>query len=459
MIRRPAVAHRSRLRSRGCRLMMLLAAALAILPSCQTTPTAGPGAPRTPAEATHRSQPPVPPPATAAIRAEPDVRVRVVTAAPAVTLAARSPLVIGPLTAGLAQPRPFDPPVTIARRDHRFVITDRHGQALGWGVPALRIESHSGDGQLISVDGTDYPGAIAIHPNAGSPALRLDAVNHVPIEQYLPGVIERELFPRWHPEAFVAQAIAARSYAIAQQSVNTDRHFDLESTTASQVYGGAASNPKAIDAVHRTRGQVLTYSGRVVPGFYSSCAGGVGQSAVAAFPDVRLDVNIAPLMGRNHGWGRSSNNFTWGPFTRDTADLSRRIAAWGRANRDAVASLATLTHVEVAQRSPTGRPASFRLRDSRGQTFILAAEHFRFACNHQPGGGDGLASLPATAQLKSSNVDVDVRGGSVVFSNGRGFGHGVGMCQWSAQEMAQAGNTGHAIVTFFYPGAAVERVY
>lgn len=439
-------AFRERYDASGGALTALVGACLLLLASCQAPgPVADASAPRR-----------VTPPPAAAIRTEPQLRIRIVADTPRVTLTARGPLTIGPTAAqhGAANPRPFTPPVTVSRRGGQFVLSDATGQTLAWGLAALEITPPAGS--AIGVNNTSYPGSIVLHPvrtPAGYVTDRIDVVNHVAIERYLPGVLEHELYPSWAPEAYVAQALAARSYAIAQQARFTNRHYDLESTVASQVYGGAAKNPKAIDAVNRTRGQVLVYGGRIVPAYFSSCAGGVGQDAAAAFSDA---VDMPPLRGRTHGWGSTSKNFRWGPITRDVNEVSQRIAAWGRANSHAVANLGTLVRVEVIQRSSTGRPAWFRLTDHRRRNYVIGAEHFRFACNYV---GGGLAKLADAQTLKSSNVDVAVRGSTVHFTNGRGFGHGVGLCQWSAQEMAAAGHSGYAIASFFYPGASIEKLY
>lgn len=425
-----------------------LAVAVALMASCQARPGAVAGRPEKPIE----------PPPVAEIRQEPSVRVRVVAGDARVTLTAAGPLAIGPVGVPAAQAKPFTPPVTVSRRNGMFVVADRSGQSLGWNLPSLQVQAASGNA-TVTVNNTAYPASLVVAPTKTATGVspdRVDVINYVPIEQYLPGVIEHELYPKWQPEAYAAQAIAARSYAIAQQAASADRGFDLESTTASQVYGGQAQSQKAIDAVQRTRGQVLTWDGRVVPAFFSSCSGGVGQDAAIAFPDQKLDVKIPPLQGRPHGWGRTSTSYRWGPITRDTADLSRRIAAWGRGKGMSVANLGTLTHVEVASRSQSGRPATFRLRDHRNQSFILAAEHFRFACNHS---GGGVSKVNDKQILKSSNVDVRVQGPSVIFTNGKGYGHGVGLDQWAAEEMAQAGHPATAIVSFFYPGATIERIY
>lgn len=413
---------------------------------------------QSPRPAGDRARQPVEPPTIASIQQEPPIRVRIVAGDPSVTLASTGPLTIGPIESqrAMAQSRSFASPVTISRQGGRFMIAGG-GTTIAWGLPVLAIRS--ADGSAIRVNDGTYPGSLRIWPvmlRSGQASNLFDVVNHVPMEQYLPGVLERELYPKWPAETFVAQAIAARTYAIAEKALSKGRHYDLASTTASQVYGGQGTNPSAIDAVRRTRGQVIAYQGRIVPAYFSSTSGGIGQDAVAAFPDSPWVVDIAPLRGRTHQWGTSSNHYHWGPLARRTSTLSRRIAAWGRAEKNPVAAIDTLARVQVTRRSSTGRPAVFRLTDRRNRSFDLPAEWFRFACNY---GGGGLGSLDLSQQLKSSNVDVTIQGDRVVFRNGRGFGHGVGMCQWSARDMAEAGWKGRSIVEFFYPGARVTRAY
>jgi len=93
------------------------------------------------------------------------------------------------------------------------------------------------------------------------------------------------LFSHWHPTMFLAQAIAARSYAMHKIQIGRRGDFDLEATTASQVYGGWTQNARALEAVDTTRGLVLTYGQEVLPAYYSSCCGGTSQDASLAFPD------------------------------------------------------------------------------------------------------------------------------------------------------------------------------
>lgn len=410
----------------------------------------------------HQPMSPVPPtaragqprvgPAAASIRDEPEVRVRIASSMTAVTL--ESPATMTVSAAGAdsqrAQPRRMDTPVTVSRVSDGFVVRDRSGQGTRWLVQQLRIDAAGSTS--IRFEGQAYPGAMVMTATGRE---RFDLVNHVPMETYLPGVLDRELYASWEPAAFAAQAIAARTYALWERSLQPDRHYDLESTTASQAYGGQVRNAKATEAVRRTRGQVLVYNGNIVPAFYSSSNGGVAQDGVIAFPDKAPD--IEPLRGGPRGqWDRPSPYYRWGPVQRDRRQLAQRLAAWGRAHSDAIQQLRDIRQITIRSRNHGGRPAVFTITDQHNRQYHLPAESFRHACNAD---APTLSAVSSQQQLRSSFVDVQVRGDVVVFTNGRGFGHGVGLSQWGAQGLAQNGYGPGAIVRYYYPGAQLEKLY
>ena len=390
-----------------------------------------------------------------AIQREPVVRVRVTEAVDRVRIDASDRVRIGPVLAGdsKSQQRSFATPVTIHRVSDTFVVESADQRPIRWALPALLIESQRSG--IVRVGGVSYPDQVVLHPVKGVGAIedRFDVINYVPIEKYLPGVLERELFPHWHPTTYEAQAIAARSYAIDRSARHRDRHFDLESTVASQVYGGVADNPTAVEAVRRTRGVVLIYKDHVLPAYYSSCSGGLGQDAWAAFPD---GPHIEPLRGRRQGpIGAASPNYNWGPIERDSDALAQRLARWGSANSHHVAGIRGVRGIQVSGRNSAGRPVGFRVIDATGQTFDLPAESFRFATNYDV---PGLAAVPPERQVKSSFLRAEVNANTVRFY-GQGWGHGVGMCQWGAQGMAIRGRSADQILAFYYPTTQLIKAY
>ena len=105
--------------------------------------------------------------------------------------------------------------------------------------------------------------------------LGLTVMNDIPLEKYLQGVVPSEMPSGWEHEAHKAQAIAARSYAIANMGKRAKYGYDLKDTPEDQAYGGAsAEKSNTNDAVKETEGIVLVCQGKIVPAYYSASAGG-----------------------------------------------------------------------------------------------------------------------------------------------------------------------------------------
>lgn len=439
--------------------LLLVTIWIGCAPSQGTRP-APTGAPTTDGQTnnTRITQPPRDPlaelPRISEISGEPTVRVRTHRGVRRVRIDGPLPLTVSPgfSQAARAKSHTLRGRTTITRQTDGALRLRVAGQnTLGWATRVLVIESKAG---RVVVDGVAYPGRVLLHTTRNSRA-KLDVVNHARLDDYLPGVLERELYPGWHAEAYRAQAVAARSYAIAQSKGARRRgwHYDLESTTASQVYGGSGTRAVALHAVQDTAGLVLAYRGRVVPGYYSSTVGPRGQDAAAAFPHGE---DIAPLRGISQAGGdTASPHYQWGPVRRPTAQLARRIAAWGRANQSPVAAMSGLRAIAVQERNAAGRPTRFLLTDARGKTFTLGPERFRFACNFD---APGLPRITGKARIKSADLAATVTATTTALQ-GHGFGHGVGMSQWGAQQLAKRGQRYPQILGRYYPGAKLQRVY
>lgn len=416
-------------------------------------------------------------PRLAEVTAEPELWVRIGVAVPGVNLSVSGPgasrglavRAVGEVGAdGRARGTTLLPAVGVEFRptaDRRGVSAWRRGQRLGvWyglGIEVRRVLANGGaagdPAGGVLVDGRAFPAKVRLYPltRGGRPAGRLDVVNVVGVERYLPGVLERELYGSWPRATYEAQAVAARSYALWERRQAGRRHYHLESTVASQAYVGKSTRAVAVEAVTATRGMVLAWDGRVLPAFYSSTSGGRGQDALAAFPERGLD--LPPLRGRDHGrWGQGSGRHRWAVIERDRGTLAARMAAWGRAARHPVGRLDGLRAIRVVGRNAVGRPTRFAVVGVNGQRYELAAERLRFAVNHPAAGLPGLAR---EVVLPSSDTEPRVVGGVVRFEAGRGFGHGVGLAQWGAKEMADAGNDFRSILVFYYPGARLIRAY
>ena len=158
------------------------------------------------------------------------------------------------------------------------------------GVPSVRVVSNA-RGLPVSVDGRTYRGAIELRVAAGG---KVSAINELPLEEYLFGVVPLEIGPRSDEEraAVEAQAVAARTYAVAQLGNHAEAGFDVFGTVSDQVYGGiAAERKQSTDAVRRTAGMILMFEGRPIRAYYHSTCGGT----TAAIEEV-MDREPAPYL-------------------------------------------------------------------------------------------------------------------------------------------------------------------
>ncbi len=124
---------------------------------------------------------------------------------------------------------------------------------------------------FVSVKGKWYRGIVMIQNKNG----KLTVINNVPLEDYLKGVVPAEMPSSWAAEAHKAQAIAARSYALANLGKRARYGYDLKDTPEDQAYGGASIETADTNyAVEQTKGIVLTYNMKVINAYYSASAGG-----------------------------------------------------------------------------------------------------------------------------------------------------------------------------------------
>jgi len=273
-------------------------------------------------------------------------------------------------------------------------------------------------------------------------------LNVVDIEAYLVAVVAGELDRRFHRETFRAQAIAARTYAWYQKrTVGQRRSWDVTASEGSQVYLGQDRSdevPGASLAVHATRGLVCTWKSesgwRIFCTYYGSACGGSTQSADA----IRAGSAIQPLAGDvqcEHC--RSAPGFVWGPVRIAKADLTDRLRDRYERFRD----IGEIERVKIVRKTSSGRPVSMAFFDEQERRIVLEAENFRLAVD------------PTGRVFRSTLCRLTDEGEAILLEDGRGFGHGVGMCQFGAEGLARKGLNAGGILEFYYPGSRVKRAY
>ncbi|NQT75723.1 MAG: SpoIID/LytB domain-containing protein [Candidatus Omnitrophica bacterium] len=258
---------------------------------------------------------------------------------------------------------------------------------------------------------------------------KLMVVNHIDLEEYLYGVLYHEVSHRWPMEVLKAQAIAARTYALYQKLVSKNRYYDLFADIYSQVYGGRQSETLSTRrAVNSTLGMVLAYDDMVFPAYYHATCGGRTSDASTIW-----DINTPCLRGVECGFCKMSPHYQW--KKEMTVDEIREKL------RDAGYKIDIIS-IEVLDRDTAERALNVLVKGKSG-TVELKGNKFRL--------------LLGPNNLKSANFEIEKKGKYVKFY-GKGWGHGIGMCQWGAFGMARHGWKAEEILGHYYQGAEIVRV-
>ena len=306
---------------------------------------------------------------------------------------------------------------------------------------------------MISVNQRRYRGSLSIL--AADSGVRI--VNRVGVEAYLRGVVPRELGVRGAGDraALEAQAVAARSYAVARIG-NTTRAYDVAASTTDQVYGGVdAENAVADAAVAATEGLVLTYNGRVVSAPYHSTCGG----STAAADEIWRSQNEPYLQrvsdripGTDRYYCDIAPRFRWERSWRAdslTTVVERYLRSYAQVPPGNVGEV---RRVDVDSKTPSGRVAALWVETSRGR-YRLRGNDIRYVLRSPS--GELLNSTYFSPEVVSSPDGRLTR----LTVRGLGYGHGVGMCQWGAIGRARAGQDFRTILRTYFPGTTVARVY
>ena len=175
----------------------------------------------------------------------------------------------------------------------------------------------AGKGGPLMLDGKGYRGELQATVVQKGLKTTLQVIDVLGLDAYLLGVVPGEMPKEWPAAALQAQAVAARSYALA--SIVKNKPFDLYSDQRSQMYYGLAwESPATTAAVKATRGEILTYAGKVATTYYYSSSGGRTASSEDVF-----GVITPYLQSRLDPWDSLSPFHRWAPRTYTAASLGR----------------------------------------------------------------------------------------------------------------------------------------
>lgn len=352
----------------------------------------------------------------------------------------------------------------------------------------------SGTPNVIVVNGTTYRGAVQVRRISESDMTIINVVN---IEQYLYSVVGTEMSSSWNIEALKAQAVAARTYAVkvllnvkAGKGAYIGYGMDMNGTTEFQAYKGYSREAaNTIAAVDGTKGMVAYYNGEPIGAYFFSSDGGYTENSenvwVSALPYLRsVEDNYQPA---------EFNKKTWSN-TATPEEIKTYFASKGL-------DIGDITDVKVTSYSTAGNALCLRITGTKGvkeytkdniRMFMRGVKGSEFLYSQtftvtKSGGASttlsaitrrltwikvsmadarivrrsGTSSLSGASSVsirsRTSTNTVPLTSGPVTYTfNGRGWGHGVGMSQWGAKGMGDAGFTYDQILKHYYTGIEIK---
>lgn len=277
-----------------------------------------------------------------------------------------------------------------------------------------KLGSVKGD---LLVMGTHYTGVIDVWKGDNS----LYIINELPIEDYIMDVVAVEVRPDWEMDALKAQAVISRTYALYQKKKNGNSIYHIASSVIDQVYKGNNPDQRVSEAVEETKGEVLTFDNKPIEAFYHSTCGGKTED-----PEV--------VFGKSYPYLKP---------VESPCDLSP-YAKWERniqlSEIEEALTISGIKALSIKSYTSTERVKEVDITTDSGHTTISAVD---------------LRKALGWKNLPSTNFHLSRVGDALVFK-GEGYGHGVGLCQWGALQMAREGKNYKEILSFFYPGTVIQ---
>lgn len=312
-------------------------------------------------------------------------------------------------------------------KDQRIVweISDSQlPQKMYWQDEVLMVQ-----GETMSLGLEPAPKTLLLYP---LDTKAFDVVASLNVENYLAGVLPSEMPASWPMEALKAQVVASRSYMLALMKERRHQHFQLESSVFDQVYKhvnrvGISQDiqKRILSAIRETRGDVLVGArGEIFKSFYHADCGGQTEEPKYVWGMEKKNGTV------KDGFCPSSPHAKW-EYRLSKSRLKSELA-----KHLPIESSSEVRGMLIAQRTPSGRVAELEVLKEDSTSFRISAQDFRRAIGFH--------------RIKSTNFRLFWFGEEVVIE-GRGHGHGVGMCQWGARSLAKRGVSYRDILKRYYP--------
>jgi len=261
-----------------------------------------------------------------------------------------------------------------------------------------------------------YKGAICFRINNN----KLDIVNNVDMENYLKGILPKEMSPSFPIESLKAQALCSRSFAINNYNKMIKKGYNLDDSTSCQVYHGASVETKSTnEAVESTANEVVKYDGKVASTIFGASSGGY----IASANEVWGGDNYPYLIAKEDPY----SNYEW-EYELKESDIKKL-------------KLYDVYDYKIEYSSDSNRISNITFNTKNGE--------IKFK-------GNEFRSKIGNTKIKSTLFNINLNNGKIVVT-GKGYGHGVGMSQYGAVEMAKKGFDYKKIIDFYFPGTEIDK--
>ncbi len=275
-----------------------------------------------------------------------------------------------------------------------------------------------------------YPGKITVKEYKGKYLI----LNKIDMEKYLCGVLSKEMDSSWPFEALKTQAVVSRTYLLwkSKENRNSGLPYDIKNSIYHQTYGICKSQ-KIVNAVNETKGEILIFNGKVAKVFFHACCGGK-----TTLPFFVWGGNYSGIDAVNDPYCKNSPYYKW--ERKFSCNYLSKIFG-----------INNIKEIEIIKRDPSGRVEWLKLKDEKGKTLKLTGHKMRLLINEKA----GRVNFKNPKVLPSTLFNVKKEGLYFIFK-GRGYGHGVGLCQWGARIMAEKGENYKKILHFFFPEMEIK---
>jgi len=327
-------------------------------------------------------------------------------------------------------------------------LAEKSGFVLDTGLIKIYVAPKRDDSHL-QVNGKKFHGVLEIQVKTS----KLEVINVLNIEDYLKGVLPPEIGHLKGDafEALKAQSVAARTYAYSKIRNNSNRDYDLVNSILDQVYIGIRGEYSlANKAIEQTRGEILTYHDKPIIAYYHSTCGGNTEDVANAW-DQHINGYLKSVNDSEYcSW---SKFYTW-EMKWETNVLAGYLVDYLREKRDFEGDSLLIQDINVVERFPSGRISHLSVLTDHGE-FLFFKDQIRWAFRRPNNPNQILPSSDFKVQLWMDHTGSLVE----ITAEGKGYGHGVGMCQCGAIGRARDGQTYDQILKTYYSGVEISRAY